>query len=129
MPLVKIQARIAQSGLPTQLHTRTCKTDFNVVFHRRIVLSRLLRVPSTEIRYVLLITLFPCKYLYLLMLFICLSCFSSIFQPPKGASPKFSSACARVLLIHQETDLRIFIVHESSLDKQHHNQRRFYSSG
>jgi len=36
----------------------TMKTDFIVVLHRRLVLPRLLRSPSTEICYVILITVF-----------------------------------------------------------------------
>jgi len=55
MSLVKFQAGIVQSGFPPTFHSP--KTDFiAVLLHRRLVLTRLLRVPSTEICYVLLIT-------------------------------------------------------------------------
>ena len=59
MSLVKFQAGIVQSGLSTTFHSP--KTDFIVVIHLRLVLPRLLRVPSTEICYVLLHYCMPSK--------------------------------------------------------------------
>lgn len=54
--LVKFQAGIVQFCLSLTFHIP--KTDFKVVLHRRLVLPRWLRVPSTEICYILLITVF-----------------------------------------------------------------------
>ena len=56
MSLVKFQAGIVQSGLAPTFHIP--KIGFIAVLYRRSVLPRLLRVPSTEICYILLITVF-----------------------------------------------------------------------